>query len=149
MKTILTATSMICCVAVLAIGAEEKAKEAPAPKCPVSGKPCKNLENYVTHNGGKVYLCCANCPKAFKANPDKFSAKANQQLVATGQAKEVKCPFTGGKLNPETVIKVGDAKVCFCCNNCKGKATKATGDDQVALIFNDKAFKKGFKVTSK
>lgn len=129
--------------AVLTVQADDKKDSLAGIKCPVSGKPV--VENGTAeHNGGTVYFCCTNCPKAFAKNTEKFAAKANHQMVATGQFKEEKCPFTGRELNPDTKIKVAGVAVCFCCNNCKGKATKAEGEEQIKLIFNDKAFKKGF-----
>ena len=111
-------------------------------KCPVSGKAI-NPEAIVEHNGGKVYFCCNNCPKAFKENTEKFAAKANHQLVQTGQLKQVACPLTGRDVNPDANVEVAGAKVEFCCMNCKGKVAKATGDEQIDLVFKDT--KKGFK----
>lgn len=137
-------------VAALVVSAALNAEEKDALKgitCPVSGKAV-SADQTMEYKGGKIYFCCENCPKAFKA--DKHGAKANLQLVATKQAKQEKCPFTGGKLNPATKITVNGADVCFCCNMCKGKAEKASGDEQVALIFGDAAFEKGgFKVSKK
>jgi hypothetical protein len=66
--------------------------------------------------------------------------------VPCDHAKQVKCPITGKDLNPATVIDVGGVKVAFCCNNCKGKVSKAEGDEQLNLVFGDDAFKKGFEV---
>jgi len=117
-------------------------------KCPVSGKDAKETSS-VEFNGGKVYFCCDNCPKAFEKDSAKFAAKANHQLAATGQAKEVKCPFTGKELNPDTKISVAGVDVCFCCNNCMGKAEKAKGVEQIQMIFGNTTFKKGFEVKSK
>lgn len=117
-------------------------------KCPVSGGPAK-AGTEVDYKGGKVFFCCNNCPKNFEKNTAKFATKANMQLVATGQAKLVKCPIAGRDLNPDTAIKVGGVEVSFCCNNCKGKVAKATGDEQLDLVFGDKAFEKGFKVGEK
>ena len=116
--------------------------------CPVSGKAALK-DKSVDYKGGKVYFCCGGCPDAFKADTAKFAAKANQQLYATGQAKLEKCPLSGGKLNTETKIDVAGTPVCFCCNNCKGKVEKASGDEQLNLVFSDKAFEKGFKVAEK
>jgi hypothetical protein len=39
---------------------------------------------------------------------------------------------------------VKGVKVAFCCEKCQGKAKEST--EQVELIFNDKAFDKGFKM---
>lgn len=125
-----------------------KEKAAPEAKCPVSGKAV-DMAKVVKHNGGDVYFCCGNCVKAFEANAEKFSAKANHQLAVTGQAKQTACPFTGGKLNKATAIKVSGTKVAFCCNNCKGKAEGMKDDALVTSVFGDKAFKKAYKVASK
>ncbi|HQU46436.1 MAG TPA: hypothetical protein PK867_26755 [Pirellulales bacterium] len=117
-------------------------------KCPVSGKECKE-DTGVAYKGATVYFCCNNCPKAFAKDTAKFAAKANMQLVATGQAKEVKCPLSGKDLNTATAIKVDGVAVCFCCNNCKGAVEKASGNDQIEKVFGDKAFAKGFEVSKK
>jgi YHS domain-containing protein len=128
-----------------AVSAEDEAKKLDGIKCPVSGQKVKEA-SAVDYKGGKVYFCCDNCPKGFAANTAKFATKANQQLVATGQAKQVKCPFTGGKINAETETDIAGTKVSFCCKMCKGKAEKATGDAQLTAVFGDAAFAKGFEV---
>ncbi|MGH7137189.1 MAG: hypothetical protein ACREHD_15715 [Pirellulales bacterium] len=117
-------------------------------KCPVSGKECKE-DTGVAYKGAKVYFCCNNCPKAFAKDTSKFAAKANMQLVATAQAKEVKCPLSGQDINPETAVKVDGVEVAFCCNKCKAAVSKLTGDDQIKKVFGDEAFEKGFEVTKK
>ena len=140
----------IVCSAVLAIGlvayaAEEKAKEFKAT-CPVSGKAALQ-DKTADYKSGKVYFCCENCPKAFAKDTAKFATKANQQLIATGQTTQAKCPLSGGKLNPDASSDVGGAKVTFCCNMCKGKVDEAKGDAQTELVFSDAAFAKaGFEV---
>ena len=111
-------------------------------KCPVTGKMVK-ADDWLAYDGAKVYFCCENCPKAFKKDPSKYAAKAHLQEVQTGQLKEVACPLTGKKLNPETAIDVGGVKVAFCCNNCKGKVQAASGDEQINLVFKD--ISKGYK----
>jgi YHS domain-containing protein len=116
-------------------------------KCVVNAKAPAKATNAVDYKGGKVYFCCQNCPKAFEKDTAKFAASANHQLVATGQAKQVKCPFSGGPAKEATAIDVNGVKVAFCCENCQGKAKESS--EQVELIFNDKAFEKGFEVTKK
>jgi hypothetical protein len=119
-------------------------------KCIVAGKNAAKADKSADYKDGKVYFCCDNCPKEFAKDTKKYASKANAQLVATAQAKQGKCPLSGGDLNKDTEITVGGAKVQFCCNNCKGKVEKATGDDQLNLVFSDEAFKKGdFKVEKK
>jgi len=147
-RLMIAAVAAVGMLGIASLGAAEKeAKKDKLAgiKCPVSGKAVKEA-SAVDYKGAHVYFCCDNCPKAFAANTAKFATKANMQLVATKQAKEVKCPLTGKKLNPETKIDVSGVAVCFCCPNCKAKVSKATGDDQIVLIFSDAAFAKGFEV---
>ncbi len=123
-------------------------------KCANNGKgAAKDVDgSSIDYKGGKIYFCCANCPKAFTAKvveadkPDELlSARGNAQLVATKQAKQEKCVFTGGPL--KTKLTVNGATVQFCCENCLGKAEKLEGDEQLVKLFGDAAFKKGaFKV---
>ena len=146
-RFIALATCCLLAVTVMAVNAEE-AKEAKkaGPKCPVSGKPI-DKEHKVAYNGGEVYFCCPNCPPAFEKDPAKYAAKANHQLAQTKQAKQVKCPLTGGPIKDDKVVRVAGVKVNLCCGNCLAKADGLKGDKRMELIFNDEAFKKGFKVS--
>ncbi|RIK73797.1 MAG: hypothetical protein DCC68_24270 [Planctomycetota bacterium] len=127
------------------LNAEDKKDPLAGITCPVSGKQVK-ADAAVDYKGAKVYMCCPNCPKAFAKDTAKFAAKANAQLVATGQAKQVKCPISGGPTKEGTEVKVGATEVAFCCNKCQGKVAKAKGDEQLGLVFSDAAFAKGFEV---
>ena len=113
--------------------------------CPVSGKKATKVS--VEYHGGEVYFCCKNCLKAFQADSVKFSVKANEQLIKTGQASQEKCPISGGKMKQGTALDVDGIPVAFCCKNCRKKVHEATGDAKLALVFGDDAFKKGFAVT--
>ena len=147
--TLIVAALMVTLTVAITLAADKDKKDPLAGiKCPVTGKPVK-AASAVDYKGAKVYFCCDNCPKAFAANTSKFSAKANHQLVGTSQAKLVKCPLLGKKLNPATKISIAGVNVCFCCNGCKGKATKVSGKDQVALLFSDAKFAKGYVVGKK
>ncbi len=112
--------------------------------CLVAGNKPAKAETGVDYKGGKVFFCCMNCPKAFAADKAKFAAKANFQLAATKQAKQVKCPLSGEDVDSSQSVKVSGVEVAFCCDMCKGKAEAEK--DQVAFLFNDKAFDKAFKV---
>jgi YHS domain-containing protein len=120
------------------------AKDPGAIKCPVMGSNISQ-EVFVDYRGGKVYFCCPGCIPKFQENTAKFQAKANQQLVLTGQAKQVKCPLTGAKVNPQTKTSISGIDVCFCCGGCQAKVKKAIADKQVEMVFG-KGFDKGFAV---
>jgi hypothetical protein len=118
-------------------------KKAPAIVCPISGKPI-NKDAAVDFEGAKVYMCCENCPGAFKRDTAKYAAKAHLQMVQTEQLKQVACPFSGHDMDPTKVIEVEGVKVAFCCENCEAKAKKAKPEELVSLVFKDTS--KGFKL---
>jgi YHS domain-containing protein len=131
--------------AALASGAVAWGADAPELKCPVCGHPA-GKQHVAEHNGGKVYLCCDQCARAFAAKTQDYAARANVQLVQSGQFKLVKCPLEGYTLNPITAMEVGGVHVLFCCKGCKNEVRLAkTEDERINLVFNDKAFKKGFE----
>ncbi len=126
------------------LGAAEKKDPLAGITCPVSGKAVSS-DVAADYKGGKLYFCCGGCSKTFAKDTAKYAAKANRQLVATGQAKQTGCPLTGKNLNPATAVSVAGVKVCFCCNGCKGKAVAAKGDAQLELVFGKK-FDEAFEV---
>ena len=118
-------------------------------KCVVANKDA-NPEKSAKYKDGEVYFCCGGCQGKFEKDTKKFAVKANHQLVATKQYVQKTCPLSGGKLNPDTAVKLAGTKVAFCCNNCKGKVEGAKDDDaKLALVYNDKAFAKAFKKKEK
>lgn len=115
-------------------------------KCPIAGSAA-NAETAVAYKGGKVYFCCGGCDKTFQENAAAYAAKANHQLVVTGQAKQIACPLAGEPVDSKVTAKVHGATVAFCCAHCKEAVEAAADDDaRVEMLFNDEAFAKGFKV---
>ena len=137
-KNLLSALS-VALVATVTVWAGEVKLEG--VKCIVAPKAASASKS-ADCKDGKVYFCCGNCAGKFAESPEKFATKANMQLVATGQYEQKACPFSGGELNAETKIKVGDAEVSFCCNNCKGKVEAAEPAEQVKMVFDAKPFEK-------
>ncbi len=127
-------------------GTSEKAKKAKA-KCPVSGDEISK-DVSVPYRGGKVYFCCEDCIKPFKKDQAKYEAKANLQLVATGQAVQKACPITGNKVNEEVKVEIEGVPVAFCCTGCQGKVKKAEAAERTEMVFG-KNFEKGFAMKEK
>ena len=127
---------------------EELAKILKETKCPMSGKPV-NAEKTVAYKDSKVYLCCGGCVKGFDGklkSDETLAAKANHQLVATKQARQVKCAMNGkGKVNKKTLTKFAGTEVGFCCKNCQGKFTDMEEAERVQVVFG-KNFEKAFVV---
>ncbi|MFT7641066.1 MAG: tetratricopeptide (TPR) repeat protein [Pirellulaceae bacterium] len=114
-------------------------------KCLVSGKPAID-EFTMSYKGGEVHFCSAAYKEEFTKNLTKYSAKANHYLVLSGQAQSTQCVFTGRPNNPKLTLVVQGAVIPFCCKGCQTKAKKASGDEQLELIFNNAAFAKHFAV---
>ena len=143
MKIRMMLTMAVMALLVAAGSLQADSKPGPDVKCPISGKAV-NPDATADFNGGKVYFCCEKCPQAFAADTAKFAAKANHQLVQTGQLKQTACPLAGKPVNPATETNVQGVKVAFCCKNCQGKVAKAAGDEQLNLVFKSG---KGFSAT--
>ena len=145
-RTLALAAASVALVAFSVMAADEVKLDG--IKCIMNPKAPAKADKSVDYKGGKVFFCCGNCPKAFDA--DKNAVAANHQLVATKQAKQAKCPISGGPCKSEHSVTVAGAEVHFCCPNCKGKAADAKGDDQLKLLFSNEAFEKaGFQVSKK
>ncbi|MEY3176731.1 MAG: hypothetical protein RLZZ436_4645 [Planctomycetota bacterium] len=121
-----------------------QAKKEFKATCPVSGKDAVRDQS-VAYKEKKVYFCCGNCKAAYEKDPAKYAQKANWQLVQTRQFVQTKCPLSGGAVDKAQSVEIGGVKVSFCCDMCKGKASAATGDDQVAMVFADGPFAKAFE----
>ena len=139
-------TALALIVAFSVTVAEEAKKENAKVTCPVAGKEIKIADaKVVSYRKSDVYVCCDGCKGKLEKDSAKYATKANKQLVETKQYKQVKCPLGGRAVNPKQTVKVGGVEVGLCCGNCKKKAEGASGDDQIALLFADKAFEKGFE----
>jgi alpha-acetolactate decarboxylase len=75
-----------------------------------------------------------------------YSAKANHQLVATGQATQVACPLTGRPAKPELKLDVSGVTVAFCSQACKTRAEKAEECARIELLFGNGVFDQGFRI---
>lgn len=108
-------------------------------KCPVSGNPAKEAVS-AEIRGKQVHFCCEGCPSAVEKDPKAFAAKIHHQWLVTGQIVQTGCPFSGGKVNPKTVVEFDGAKFGFCCEKCQAKYDAA--DDKQGLVFAkiDKGF---------
>lgn len=126
------------------VAGEKTAIDLKDVKCVIAPKDAK-ADKTVAYKEGNVYFCCDGCKGKFAKEPEKFATGANRQLVATKQYEQKACPLSGGEINPEKKTKVAGVEVAFCCGNCQGKVAAAEGEEQVALVFSEKAFEKAFE----
>jgi YHS domain-containing protein len=99
-----------------------------------------------TFEGGKVLFCCGKCKALFEKSPEKFAANAHHQLVATGQARQVKCPLCGNDPKDAFASTVHGATVRFGSAECKAKADRLAQSDWLEAVLGQKAFSRGFVV---
>jgi YHS domain-containing protein len=158
------------CLAVLALpllllpsGAADPPAEGQKIFCPVVGLPkcecCKCPSGYcglrpraahtLPFEGGSVQFCCGKCKAKFEKSPEKFVANAHHQLVATGQARQAKCPLCGGQPDKAQSLEVAGVTVHVCSAECRDKAVKAAPAEQVELLFGKAGFARGFTVEGK
>jgi YHS domain-containing protein len=138
------ATAMLLTVGGLKAAKEESGKKEFKATCPVSGKPAGEDHVVELKNGDKVYFCCDNCPKAFKANQKKYTPQVHRQLLETGQVAQVACPLTGKKMDKDHTAKAGEAEIAFCCEKCQAKYEKASDEEKLKMAFAGKDFNQGF-----
>jgi len=139
MKSILSVAALFGLFAAVAVA--DSAPKLEGIKCVVSGQPA-SAEHSAKHLEGKVFFCCPNCPKGFAANPEKFTEKANQQLVLTQQYTAKACPLSGRPIAEKAGAK---DEIGFCCKNCLGKYNAASDEDKLKMVYGKAAFEKGFE----
>ena len=107
----------------LPLYAGEKAIDVKHQKCcPVRGGEI-DTSVYVDHDGRRVYFCCGGCIDKFKANPEKYVKKLEDQGVTLEKAPkpQTMCPVMEGKINREFHTDYEGKRIYFCCEPCIGK----------------------------
>lgn len=121
------------------------AQEIAGVKCVVDGDRNANEQFKVEHAEGEVYFCCQGCAASFVADRERFTTRANHQLVVTQQYVQSSCPVAAKAFDAKQTTKVGGVEVAFCCPSCKKKIESA-GDLQAKaeLVFAANPFQRSF-----
>jgi YHS domain-containing protein len=137
-------------VATIPLSQEQLAETAIALQkvCPVSNKPLGSMGDpvMVEANGRTLYLCCAGCVKAVKANPTKYAAGRIEITVtsatvadAAAIAQQKVCPVMDeplGSMGQPVKVMVGDKAIYLCCKGCI-KKVKAEPAKYVDAVYGD------------
>ncbi len=134
------------------VNKEKRKKDAPskslaAARCPVTGEGVSK-EVSIDYMRGKLYFSSTECIDKFRADRFTYEAKANAQLVITGQFKQTRCPLSGDEFALGIKTKVCGVDVRFCSADCLKKAKRASADERAELVFV-KGFDKGFAMQQK
>ncbi len=107
-------------------------------------------DNFLEHQDGKLYFCCKRCMAKYNDDPDAYAAKANRQLVETGQYTQTACPFSGHPVADSVSATIGETEVGFCCAKCQAKVEGADDDDaRTDMVFSNQSFEKGFEKSNR
>ena len=99
-------------------GEEQKSQDL----CPVMGHKIDS-KVYTDYQGRRIYFCCTECVKKFKANPAAYQTKtaAQSTVPASGARRQTECPVMGMKITPGVYIDYKGKRVSFCCPSCLEK----------------------------
>jgi YHS domain-containing protein len=100
--------------------------------CPVSGMKLGSMGKPIktSVDGKDVFVCCAGCTNALKAEPAKFLARLNSvvgsplpatKADAAAIAHQRKCPVMNtplGKMGRPLKVRVGGREIFICCKGC-------------------------------
>ena len=101
------------------------------------------------YKDGKLFLCCSSCVKKMERDPGKYEAKANHQLVYTGQYKQHACPLSGETVtneSPEFEVDGGDlgaVTVRVSSKECVDQLAAMELGDQIKSVFGPQGFERG------
>ncbi|MFC1452560.1 hypothetical protein ACFLSJ_04360 [Verrucomicrobiota bacterium] len=113
---VVTAASLLCGT----LCAEEVNGEGPELKaqtaCPVMGGKI-DKQQYVDHEGQRIYVCCAGCIAPLRKDPETYIRKLAEkgEKPATLQST---CPVMGGKINRDLFVDHEGQRIYVCCAGC-------------------------------
>ena len=107
----------------------------------VKGKKGPKVMDY---NGGKLYLCCKSCIRRVEKKPEKYEAKANHQMVYTGQFVQELCPLSGEKIGADApTLDIQGVEAKFANQAELDKVKDLDVDEQIEKVFGKDGFKVG------
>lgn len=116
--------------------------------CPVSGKRLGSMGEPVAVTSGQetVYVCCAACTNAVKADPAKYIATRLQVTVAIATEadaalikRQANCPVMDealGSMGQPVKLMVGDKPIFLCCKGCI-KKVRAEPAKYLASVYGE------------
>jgi len=107
---------------------EQPSRLRPQTTCPIMGGSI-NKEQYVDHEGKRIYVCCPPCKQTVKADPEA----ALKKLAASGEGpSQATCPIMKGV--PITAksryVDHEGQRIYVCCGGC---ARRVQADPEAAL----------------
>ncbi len=101
---------------------EQKADLKLQTTCPVMGGAI-DKNQYVDHDGKRVYICCEGCEAPLKKDPAKY-IKALEDKGVTVASLQTKCPVMGGAIDKALYVDHADKRIYVCCEGCIARVKK-------------------------
>ncbi len=90
--------------------------------CPVmDGAIDKN--QYVDHDGKRVYICCAGCEAPLKKDPAKYIKALEAEGVTVAKLQD-ECPVMGGAIDKALYVDHHGQRIYVCCQGCVAEVEK-------------------------
>jgi len=124
----LTACFALAMVASTVAGAADRVGDPyPLNVCPVTGEPLGSMGDPIIAigEGREARLCCGGCEPKFSADPAKYFAKIDAEMIKEQEKHyPIETCVVSGKVldgNAETRI-IANRMMKFCCGNCPAAA---------------------------
>ncbi len=78
---------------------------------------------YVDHDGKRVYLCCKGCEAPLKKDPATYIKKLEDAGV-TVATLQTQCPVMGGAIDKTLYVDHGGKRIYVCCQGCIAEVRK-------------------------
>lgn len=127
--------------------------------CPVSGNLLGSMGDPISVDVGgvRVFVCCAGCVEAVKADPGKYLTGKPEIVVTTATkedsaliAAQKTCPVMDeplGSMGNPIKVMVGDKPIFLCCKGCI-KKIQAEPAKYLAMVYGGKQEKPESKTAS-
>ena len=84
--------------------------------CPVMGGAI-DKNQYVDHDGKRVYICCKGCETPLKKDPAKYIRKLEADGVTVARL-QTECPVMGGAIDKALYVDHEGKRIYVCCAGC-------------------------------
>lgn len=84
--------------------------------CPVMGGAI-DKNQYVDHDGKRVYICCKGCEAPLKKDPAKYIQKLEAEGITVARL-QTECPVMGGAIDKALYVDHDGKRIYVCCQGC-------------------------------
>ncbi len=90
--------------------------------CPVMGGTI-DKNQYVDHDGKRVYICCAGCEAPLKKDPATYIQKLEAEGITVAKL-QTECPVMGGAIDKALYVDHDGKRIFVCCQGCIAEVGK-------------------------